>query len=178
LSFLNCSNVSRSIFLYSIIIASSISNTGCLSPPYPMASAPIATDKEEAEAKQFIPDPNLAIIYIFRDTSDAWEMWSPILVDNHIIARTVQFTFVTVKVDPGEHEIVCRAEKDSPLRLTVERNKLYFVKQKIIGGILMARSKLVEVSNEDGINAVRRCHLLSTKLEFPNKVESTKIINL
>lgn len=55
---------------------------------------------------------------------------------------------------PGNHTITSKSENDATLTLSTEADKNYYVRQEVKMGLLMARSKLSQVSEEEGKQGV------------------------
>ncbi len=55
---------------------------------------------------------------------------------------------------PGSHTITSKSENDATLTLSIEAGKYYFVWQEVKMDLLMARSKLSQVSGDAGKQGV------------------------
>lgn len=61
---------------------------------------------------------------------------------------------------PGSHTITSKSENDATLTLSTEAGKNYYVWQEVKMGLLMARSKLSQVSEEEGKQGVMESKLV------------------
>jgi hypothetical protein len=90
---------------------------GCNFLPQKVATVPRATWASEEEAKRYLPVPDLAVIYIYRDTPIGAEIAMGNLVDGKEVSSTVPRSFTRIEIKPGQHEIISRAENDFPMSI-------------------------------------------------------------
>ena len=135
--------------------------------PHAVATAPMASASRDIETKNFVHSPDKAVIYIYRDEYAAYYVFMGILVDKQPIARTVSWSYLRLELSPGHHEITSRAEKDNEFAFQAEAGKLYFLRQVVMPGIKLPRSKLVSVSENDGRTGVNKCKLLDVPTTVP-----------
>ena len=64
------------------------------------------------------------------------------------------------QVTPGSHTITSKSENDATLTFSTEAGKNYYVWQEVKMGLLMARSKLSQVSEEEGKQGVMESKLV------------------
>jgi len=112
-------------------------------------------------AKRFTPPPpDIAKIYVYRNEPWGGTVKMDLYLDGVLAATTVPYSFTVLKVRPGTHTLVSRAEDDSVLSLDVTGGWIYFVWQEVTWGLLYARSNLQLVERDVGRAAVRRCNLI------------------
>nr|WP_256353914.1 DUF2846 domain-containing protein [Aeromonas sp. sif2433] len=70
---------------------------------------------------------------------------------------------------PGSHTLTSKSENDATLTLSTEAGKNYYVWQEVKMGLLMARSKLSQVSEEEGKQGVMRASWSSDQIFSPKK---------
>ena len=67
---------------------------------------------------------------------------------------------------PGDSEIVSKAENTSKLALKTEKGTVYYIQQHVQLGILFARNKLTLLSEAEGNEKLKKCK--------PPKVKQTE----
>jgi S1-C subfamily serine protease len=122
------------------------------------ATMPTAPLEVGIEAKSFTPNPQKAIIYIYRDE----RYWGAALsmsinLDNINIGETVGSSFYKVEVEAGLHKVESFSANKARLVLTVEAGKIYFVRQEVKYG---GKSDVYLVKNKEGKEAVEGCELI------------------
>lgn len=118
------------------------------------ASVPMADATADAQAKQFVAPKDGANLYIYRNETFGTAVKMPVLVDGSAIGDTVAHSYILKQVTPGSHTITSKSENDATLTLSTEAGKNYYVWQEVKMGLLMARSKLSQVSEEEGKQGV------------------------
>ncbi|MBR7801738.1 DUF2846 domain-containing protein [Undibacterium fentianense] len=131
--------------------------TGC-------ASIKMASQAEDAKAKSFAADPNQANLYIYRNEFMGAAIKMPVEIDGKEIGKTGSKTYFAVKVAPGKHTLVSKAENDFVLDLSAEAGKNYFIWQEVKMGLLMARTKLQVVDEATGKAGVNESQLIDTSI--------------
>lgn len=124
------------------------------------ASVPMADTSADAQAKQFVAPANAANLYIYRNETFGAAVKMPVLVDGMAAGDTVAHTYILKQVAPGSHTITSKSENDATLTLSTEAGKNYYVWQEVKMGLLMARSKLSQVSEEEGKKGVMESKLV------------------
>jgi hypothetical protein len=84
----------------------------------------------------------------------------PLLVDGVAVGDTVAHSYILKQVTPGSHTITSKSENNATLTLSTEAGKNYYVWQEVKMGLLMARSKLSQVSEEEGKQGVMESKLV------------------
>jgi PBP1b-binding outer membrane lipoprotein LpoB len=118
------------------------------------ASVPMADATADAQAKQFVAPKDAANLYIYRNENFGTAVKMPVLVDDMAVGDTVAHSYILKQVTPGSHTITSKSENDATLTLSTEAGKNYYVWQEVKMGLLMARSKLSQVSEEEGKQGV------------------------
>ncbi|ABK36157.1 DUF2846 domain-containing protein [Aeromonas hydrophila] len=124
------------------------------------ASVPMAEATADAQAKQFVAPKDAANLYIYRNETFGAAVKMPLLVDGMAVGDTVAHTYILKQVTPGSHTITSKSENDATLTLSTEAGKNYYVWQEVKMGLLMARSKLSQVSEEEGKQGVMESKLV------------------
>jgi len=118
--------------------------SGCASVPMADATAP----------------KDAANLYIYRNETFGAAIKMPLLVDGSAVGDTVAHSYILKQVIPGSHTITSKSENDATLTLSTEAGKNYYVWQEVKMGLLMARSKLSQVSEEEGKQGVMESKLV------------------
>ncbi|HHQ4886542.1 TPA: DUF2846 domain-containing protein [Aeromonas veronii] len=124
------------------------------------ASVPMADAPADAQAKQFVAPKDAANLYIYRNETFGTAVKMPVLVDGVAVGDTVAHSYILKQVTPGSHTITSKSENDATLTLSTEAGKNYYVWQEVKMGLLMARSKLSQVSEEEGKQGVMESKLV------------------
>nr|WP_240037870.1 DUF2846 domain-containing protein [Aeromonas sobria] len=124
------------------------------------ASVPMADATADAQAKQFVASKDAANLYIYRNETFGAAIKMPLLVDGSAVGDTVAHSYILKQVTPGSHTITSKSENDATLTLSTEAGKNYYVWQEVKMGLLMARSKLSQVSEEEGKQGVMESKLV------------------
>ncbi|WP_161957707.1 DUF2846 domain-containing protein [Aeromonas caviae] len=135
------------------------------------ASVPMADATADAQAKQFVAPKDAANLYIYRNETFGTAVKMPVLVDGVAVGDTVAHSYILKLVTPGSHTITSKSENDATLTLSTEAGKNYYVWQEVKMGLLMARSKLSQVSEEEGKQGVMESKLVK---EGANKSYGTR----
>lgn len=124
------------------------------------ASVPMADATADAQAKQFVAPKDAANLYIYRNETFGAAVKMPLLVDGSAVGDTVAHSYILKQVTLGSHTITSKSENDATLTLSTEAGKNYYVWQEVKMGLLMARSKLSQVSEEEGKQGVMESKLV------------------
>jgi uncharacterized protein YceK len=127
--------------------------TGC-------ASVPMANKGADAQAKQFMPSTDKAVVYIFRNESMGAAIKMPLLIDGQSVGDTAANTYLRKELAPGTHTIVSKTEVDSTLTMDMQAGKTYYVWQEVKMGVFAARSALHQVDETKGRQGVEQCSLI------------------
>jgi hypothetical protein len=119
-------------------------------------STPEASRERDAEAKQFKPRADAAVIYVYRDDVGASGMASddPVLyVDDRLIGSTLPLTYFRFDVRAGEHLLHGYGYDQGRLRLFTRNGETYFVSLTSVSGTSFFRL----VKPETGRREILRC---------------------
>lgn len=126
----------------------------------------LASREADMEAKQFLPVPDKAVLYIYRNQfiGSAWQI--PITINGEFIGRTGGFTFFRKALSPGEHVIESWAEEPAQLTLNLEAGNIYYVRHKTRSGTSKIRAALHLVDEATGQAGVEQSRLLLGKVQM------------
>jgi hypothetical protein len=128
--------------------------TGCV-------TVPMAPTNQDKIGKQFIPNKNKASIYVFRNENFGTGVKANLFLDGSLVGQTATYTYVLLKVRPGNHTISSSLENTAQLNLYTESGKVYFIKQKIQMGALNPRVALHQFDSIPGQTGVMKCKLIA-----------------
>jgi hypothetical protein len=122
------------------------------------AKVPLADPANDSEVKTFLPLPDKAVVYIYRDSSILGSAFTiPVYVDNAPVAEFGMGCFVRVELVPGIHKLGSVGGSDANVLLNSFAGRVYFVREFIgFGGVYL--SKLVDES--EGRACVSKCKLV------------------
>lgn len=100
-----------------------------------------------------------ALIYVLRPSMIGNKIQSKLAVDGEWkgVNRGNNYFFFTL--DPGEHYFCSLAENHSLLTLKVEAGKTYYIQQHVEMGIMKARNKIDQMTEEEGKKKLADAHL-------------------
>jgi hypothetical protein len=125
------------------------------------ASVPMASPDADAHAKTFVaPGNGEANLYVYRDQTMGSAVKMPLLLDDVSIGDTGPHTYAFRQIQPGNHTITSKAEKDATLQFTAEAGKNYYVRQEVKMGVWTARTGLELEDESTGENAVKGCKMI------------------
>ena len=119
---------------------------------------------QDAQAKQFLPVPKMAALYIYRNETFGAAIPMTVTVNGKALGQTASKTYFRLNVIPGKYTIESHAESISNLPLSVEAEKLYFVWQEVKMGVWMARSMLQSVDEKTGRSGVMESQLIASSV--------------
>lgn len=131
--------------------------TGC-------ASVPMEAPVKDTESKQFVPDPDKASLYIYRNEILGAAIPMSVFINGKNLGQTASKTYFHLSLIPGQYDIDSTAENNCSLSLSVEPNENYFVWQEIKMGMWMARCALHEVSQQEGRDGVTESKLIKMQI--------------
>jgi len=131
------------------------------------ASAPMATPERDTAAKSFLPVPDKAVVYIYRNENFGAAIKVPIIVNGRVIGDTVAMSYFRLVLDPGTFEVQCKAESDSKKSIQAEAGKVYFLRQEMKMGFLSAGCMMHIIPEAEGRQAVAECKLLEASESLP-----------
>jgi hypothetical protein len=103
--------------------------------------------------------PDKALVFVVRPAFVGKLIQTKLAADGNWIGTNKGKGYFSFTLEPGEHYLCSKAENRSVLKLTVEAGKTYFVQQKIEMGLMKARNKIVQLSDEEGKKALEKCDL-------------------
>ncbi len=124
------------------------------------ATVPMASKAQDTEAKQFIVPEGKSSIYVYRNEFLGGAVAMEIDLDGSQVAITRANNYVRLIVEPGKHTITSHAENEHSVDVNAEKGKNHFVWQEAKMGIMMARTKLNLVDEEEGRQGVNECSLV------------------
>jgi hypothetical protein len=93
------------------------------------SSVPLSSKESDSEAKEFVPAPNKANIYIFRSGYLGGSLLFQTIIDGKNVGGLAPETYQFVSVAPGEHVIaVTSQENEQQVKIEAEQGKDYFFK--------------------------------------------------
>ena len=101
----------------------------------------------EAQLKIDIPKDK-ALVYFIRPTPYALIAKVKILCDEEYIGATRGMTYIYTFVDAGEHSFRTKELQKARLNYNFEAGKIYYIKHKILPGVLLIRRSEFEIINE------------------------------
>jgi hypothetical protein len=130
---------------------------------------PMVSEVEDASSKQFkLPAPNMAGIYIYRDSSWAGKTQvKSVWLDGQLLGGLSNGTYFTLEVPPGAHTLSTQAEPGpNDLRFNVSGGKNYYFSQElshkvpVVGAVVspfVSAASFEAVSEQDGQAGVLKC---------------------
>ncbi len=128
------------------------------------ASVPMGSAEEDAKAKAFVPPPDKAALYIYRNETFGAAVPMNLSINGRNIGQSVSKTYFQFNVVPGRYSVESTAENVAELKLQMEPGKNYFVWQEVKMGMWMARSQLHQVDETTGRAGVQESKLASARL--------------
>lgn len=129
--------------------------TGC-------ASVPMAPMDIDAKAKEFLPAPNKASLYVYRNENFGAAIPMTVSVNGKTLGQTAAQTYFRLSIMPGKYTVESYTENVSSLPLSVEAGKNYFVWQEVKMGMWSARSLLQQVDESTGRAGVMDSKLIAS----------------
>lgn len=124
------------------------------------ASVPMAKHEDDVAAKKFMPPDGKSNIYVYRNEYMGGAVAMEIDLDGKQVARTRAHNYVRLIVDPGNHQITSHAENDDTVEVDAVAGKNQFIWQEVKMGVMMARTKLHIVGEDEGMQGVKECQLV------------------
>lgn len=143
--------------LFSVLI------TGCAVTPTTPQQENNAQAIQAQSAQIFEVKKGKANLFIYRDGFIGAPYPLAIDVDGVFLGKTRTQTYFVVEVDPGRHSIVSHAENDSITEVNVVEGKNYFVKQVMSIGLILPRTRLQLMGEQEGKTAVLNCRRLEVR---------------
>jgi len=120
-----------------------------------------------ASAKQYVPfpdqtkqieDPEKGRIYVLRPTSYGGAATFRVYDSEELIGKTKGRGFLCWEREPGETEIMSRAENRARKTISVEKGKVYYIRQRVTPGIMSAQNFLELLDEDEGVAKVQKCN--------------------
>lgn len=140
--------------------------TGC-------TSVELASSSDSEKAKEFnIEDSSKSQLYVYRPNHFVGQaLKKAIWIDGLYVGQLMKHTFLVEQIEPGEHVISTESEfGNNQILINTEANKNYFVRQNIKLGVFVGGASIHEVSEEKGMEDVKKCDLIE-----PQRKESVNI---
>lgn len=153
-------------YLLLLCLSLSFLFTGC-------TSVELASDSDCANAKEFnIDDATKSKLYVYRPNHFVGQaLKKAIWIDGLYVGQLKKHTFLMEQIEPGEHVISTESEfGNNQILINTEPGKNYFVRQNIKMGVFVGGSSIHEVSEAEGMEAVKKCDLIE-----PQRKESVNI---
>ena len=125
----------------------------------------LAGSAEDQRAKAFQPDPQLGVVYVFRDAFVGKLVGIDLLVDGAPQAQLRGKTFVRLALAPGSHQLSSVQPGQSnrvDLAVSVAPGSMTYVEQAIRMGALQSGPSLALKDERESQPRIRRCRLLAT----------------
>lgn len=121
------------------------------------ASTPMASPDTEADAKQFEPALNAAIVYIYRPIGSGPGV-STIWLDGRLVGESLPETFYRVAARAGRNRITTSGNDSGRLEFETRSGGVYFVEARVSGETQSeANSRFRLVDPQAGKTAVEAC---------------------
>ncbi len=142
----------KAIFVAVIISVSLL--TGC-------ASVPMAPSEQDIALKAFSqPAADKAGLYVYRNSFVGQALKKTVYIDGVLLGETANKTYFYKEITPGQHQISTESEfSDNAITFQAEGGKNYFAEQYIKMGVFVGGANLRMVSEQEGMEAVRKCGL-------------------
>ena len=139
------------IFLSLTVVAQQSPNAPA--PGSSPAAQPAASD-QQAQAS----------LIVFREAHFNGSGLKPsIYVDGKEVARLKNGTFLTMKIDPGKHDLDSSSKHEAALQVEIKPGETSYVQMIIVNGTWRGAGRLVPVSAEDGKAATAKLKPLDLK---------------
>ena len=147
------------LLIKSILILVVLFFVGCASLPPPAEMRLDVTDFNLPK----LPEDGKAIVYVVRPSSVGSLIRFNIFIDDQEPNSEMGFTrgnqYIYFNVNPGDHQILSKAENWAEANIIVEAGDIIFVQQIPTIGILMARNTLSKIQEYEGKYHVKHLKL-------------------
>ncbi len=123
------------------------------------ASVPMGDPARDAALKEFKVAPDKAAIYVYRNESIGAAIKMDVAVDGQPIGQTAANTYLYAEVAPGKHTVTSKSENTHSVDVDLKPGTLAYVWQEVKMGVLYARTKLQQVTEEVGKKGVNETKL-------------------
>jgi len=131
-----------SLFLMVVVLVS-----GC-------ASVPMEDPKKSASLKKFSTKSDKAGLCIYINEAFGGAILMDLKIDGKLQGQTAPYTFFYKEVEPGKHSVTSVAENTDSVIIDAIAGKLYYIWQEVKMGLMMARSKLNIMPENEGKKGV------------------------
>jgi hypothetical protein len=128
--------------------------TGC-------ASVPMAPMEQDSALKAFSqPVADKAGLYVYRNSFVGQALKKNVYIDGVLLGETANKIYFYKAITPGQHQISTESEfSDNAITFQAEGGKNYFAEQYIRMGVFVGGANVRMVSEQEGMEAVRKCGL-------------------
>lgn len=123
-----------------------------------------------------VEDPEKARIYVLRPVSIGGVVPMEVQDGEIVVGETGPRGALCWERDPGPADITSHAENVDFLRIETEKGIVYYLLQRVKMGFMIARTKLEQISKEEGETNLKKCKIPSTvsaqKTSAPAKAKS------
>lgn len=117
------------------------------------------TDTDKSQHPTPAQPADKALIYVLRPTMAGNKIQTKLAVDGEWKGVNRGKNYFFFMLHPGEHYFCSLAENHSLLTLKVEAGKTYYIQQHVEMGILKARNRLDQMTEEEGKKKLADVHL-------------------
>lgn len=127
------------------------------------ASTPMASPETEADAKQFNPAINAAIVYIYRPIGSGPGI-STIWLDGRLVGESLPETFYRVAARAGRNRITTSGNDSGRLEFETRSGGVYFVEARVTGDTQSEANSSFRLIDPEVAKALveRCCRMLDT----------------
>ncbi len=101
-----------------------------------------------------LPEDGKAIVYVVRPSSVGGLIRFNVFVDDKEAESEMGYTrgsqYIYFNLEPGEHQILSKAENWAEINLTAASGDIIFIQQEASMGILMARNSIFKLQDYEG----------------------------
>jgi Protein of unknown function (DUF2846) len=131
----------------------------CLLTSLCFAVALTAFAQNSTNPRELQPAPGKALVYILRPATMGLAVRMFLKCDSVHIGSTMAHNFVYAMLEPGTHTLVSTSENHAKLEITVEADKVYYIKQEVKMGFAIAETGLKLVDEKEGQKYLQKCKL-------------------
>lgn len=143
-------------FISIIFLSTSLFFVGC-------ATVKKADPTLDGQAKQFKPEKDNAVIYVYRNEFMGGAVRMDIGVNDQLLGALQMKNYMRIVVKPGKQRLSSHSENTDYIELTATPDKIYYVWQEAKMGVMYARTKLNIVDEATGRTGVNECSLVDHK---------------
>ena len=114
-----------------LLVAFAVLFSGCATPGPSGPAIPLASNTQDALAKQFVRDNEKGTVYIYMTRFDSdLSLRYPVYIDNRNFGSLVSGTYTVVKLIPGSYQVVFKNSQYSKY-VDVEKGSMHFLKWSV-----------------------------------------------